>query len=112
MLSFLKFVKKSPLMPAWHFTKNTTFVGAKDLNVVCYLNKGHILLSRKGSCYVATPELIKNEPWNKLLSAFDDKGSAMETRLVVVAELNETCEKVLGELTLEAETAGLHSIMD
>jgi hypothetical protein len=112
MLSFLKFFKKSPLIPAWHFTKNTMFVGAKDMNVVCYLNKDHILLSCKGSCHVATPELIKKEPWNKLLSAFDDKTSAIETDLVVVAELNETCEKVLGELTLEAETAGLHSIMD
>lgn len=112
MLSFLKLFKKSPLMPAWHFTKNTMFVGAKDMNVVCYLNKGHILLSCKGNCHVATPEAITKDRWNSLLSAFDDKTSAMETDLVVVTGLNETCEKVFGELTLEAETAGLHNIMD
>ena len=112
MLRLLNFFKKSPLKPAWHFTKNTTFVGAKDMAVVCFLNKDHILLSREGSYHVATPEQIKKELWNKLSSPFDDKTSAMETQLVVVTELNETCEKVLGELTLEAETAGLHGIMD
>lgn len=110
MLNFLKLFKKSPIMPAWHFTKNTMFVGAKDMNVVCYLNKGHILLSRKGSCHVATPEEITKEHWNKLLSAFDDKTSAIETNLVVVTELSETCEKVLGELTFEAETSGLNGL--
>lgn len=112
MLSFLRFIKKPPLVPAWHFTKNTMFVGAKDMNVVCYLNKTHILLSCKGNCYVATPELINNDHWNKLLSPFDDKTSAtVATDLVVVTELNKTCEHIIGELTLEAETAGLHGII-
>ena len=110
MLSFLKFFRNSPLIPAWHFTKNTMFVGAKDMNVICYLNEGHILLSCKGRYHVATPELIPKEPWNKLLSAFDDKTSSMETHLVVVTGVNETCEKVLEELTPEAETAGLHGV--
>ncbi len=112
MLSFLKFFNKTPLISTWHFTKNTMFVGAKDINVVCYLNKNHLLFSCKGGCHVVTPELIQTDVWNKLLNAFDDKTSAMQTHLVVVTELNETCEKVLGELTLEAETAGLHGVMD
>lgn len=111
MLNFLKSFKKSPLIPTWHFTKNTAFVGAKKMNVACYLNKDHILLSRKGNYYVATPELVKKEPWSKLLSAFDDKTSEIEIHLVAVTELSKTCEEVFGELTLEAETAGLHGIM-
>lgn len=112
MLNFLKFVKNSPLIPVWHFTKNTAFVGSKDKNVVCYLNKSHILLSCKGGYHVATPDQITNESWNLILSVFDDKTSAVETNLVTVTELNETCEKVFNELSLEAETAGLHGMFD
>ena len=112
MLRLLNFFKKSPVKPAWHFTKNTTFVGAEGMAVVCSLNKNHILLSRKGSYQVATPEEIDKALWKKLSSAFDDKPSAMETHLVAVTELNETCEQVFSALTLEAETAGLHGMMD
>lgn len=109
LLGFL--TKKLPLIPAWHFTKNTTFVGAKKMNVICYLNNGHIVLSRKGSCHVATSELIKTESWNKLISAFD-KNPSMETDLVEVEKLNATCQKVFEELTFEAETAGLDALPD
>lgn len=112
MLRFLKSFKKAPPIPTWHFTKNLDFIGAKDTNVICYLNKSHLLLSCKGIYHIATPDLIPKASWNKLLSPFDHATSAIETDLVVVTELNETCENVLEELTLEPTTAGLHNVID
>lgn len=103
---FIKSFKKSPLMPVWHFTKNTKFVGDKELNIVCFLNPNHILFSSKGVFHVAAHQEIPNN----IRSAFDTNTFAMDNSLVVLTELNETCENVFAELSQEANTAGLHGL--
>ncbi len=100
----LNFFKKSPLKTEWHFTKNPKFVGAKGMAVVCSLNENHILFSCKENYYMATPKTIEANLWNTLSSV------AMDDNLVARRELNETCDRILSSLALEAETAGLHGV--
>ncbi len=72
--------------------------------------RGAYFIFSQRECLCATPKDIKQDDWNKLLTVFDDKKSAIENNLVTVPERHETCEKVFEALTLEAEAAGLHGI--
>lgn len=91
------FIKSIPKTPLWYFTRNIEFIGNPRLNIVCYLNQDHILFSSgkvsRLLAYDQIPEDIKN--------AFDDNEKAINSSLVVVTELNETCEKVIKGVPLE-----------